>query len=96
MKADDANDKLLLEKSSKSEHERVRVFYELALPLINSYKEYCTNKSYLDFDDLIILAIKLLKENEDVRVRYQNLFKYIMVDEFQDVNSLQVILSIYY
>ena len=92
MKADDANDKLLLEKSSKSEHERVRVFYELALPLINSYKEYCTNKSYLDFDDLIILAIKLLKENEDVRIRYQNLFKYIMVDEFQDVNSLQVIL----
>lgn len=92
MKADDTNDKLLLEKSSKSEHERVRVFYELALPLINSYKEYCTNKSYLDFDDLIILTIKLLKENEDVRVRYQNHFKYIMVDEFQDVNSLQVIL----
>lgn len=90
MKADDADDKLLLEKSSKSEHERVRVFYELAIPLINSYKEYCTNKSYLDFDDLIILAIKLLKENEDVRDRYKNLYKNIMVDEFQDVNSLQV------
>jgi DNA helicase-4 len=92
MKADDADDKLLLEKSSKSEHERVRVFYELAIPLTIAYKEYCTNKSYLDFDDLIILAIKLLKENEDVRVRYQNMFKNIMVDEFQDVNSLQVIL----
>ena len=90
IKAEDANCQLLLEKASKSEHERVRVFYELAIPLIDSYKEYCTNKSYLDFDDLIILAIKLLRENEDVRVRYQSLFKNIMVDEFQDVNTLQV------
>ena len=90
MKADDSDDTLILQKSSRSEHERVRVFYELAIPLIKGYKEYCTNKSFLDFDDLIILAIKLLKENEDVRVRYQNLFKNILVDEFQDVNSLQV------
>ena len=92
MKAEDASDQHLLDKSSKSDHERVRVFYELAIPLINSYKDYCKNRSYLDFDDLIILAIKLLKENEDTRIRYQNQFKNIMVDEFQDVNSLQVVL----
>lgn len=90
VKAEDTSVETLLEKSSGSEHERVRIFYELAIPLIREYKNYCTNKSFLDFDDLIILAIKLLKEHPDVRELYQNRFKYIMVDEFQDVNSLQV------
>jgi DNA helicase IV len=90
MKAEDTEAAFLLKKSTTNEHERVRVFYELAIPLITDYKNYCTNKSFVDFDDLIILAIKLLKENPDVKERYQSRFKYVMVDEFQDVNSLQV------
>lgn len=76
--------------ASKNEHERIRVFYELAIPIIEEYKKYCTNKSYVDFDDLIILTVKLLRDNEDVRLLYQNKYKYLMVDEFQDVNGLQV------
>jgi DNA helicase IV len=90
MKTEDANPRDLLAKALKSEHERVRHFYELAIPLIENYKEYCTNKSYLDFEDLIILTIRLLKEHPEVRDLYQKKFRYIMVDEFQDVNSLQV------
>ncbi|MFY7741549.1 MAG: UvrD-helicase domain-containing protein [Flavobacterium sp.] len=90
MKAEDLNPTDLLKKSSSNEHERIRVFYELAIPLIDSYKKYCTNKSYLDFDDLIVLTVKLLKENPEVRAFYQNKYKYLMVDEFQDVNGLQV------
>jgi len=90
IKAEDTEPEVLAGKASSNEHERVRVFYELALPLIKEYKNYCTNRSFLDFDDLIILAIKLLNEHTDVKERYQNKFKYIMVDEFQDVNSLQV------
>tara|TARA_R110000868_G_scaffold131418_2_gene341464 strand:- start:15489 stop:17630 length:2142 start_codon:yes stop_codon:yes gene_type:complete len=90
IKGEDLDLDMLLEKSVKNDHERVRVFYELAIPIIKSYKDYCTNKSFVDFDDLIILTVKLLKENDDIRAFYQAKFKYLMVDEFQDVNGLQV------
>lgn len=90
IKGEDVELSSLQDKSLKSEHERIRVFYELAIPIIQEYKKYCTNKSYVDFDDLIILTVKLLKENQDVRDFYQNKYKYLMVDEFQDVNGLQV------
>ncbi|MFO0356747.1 MAG: UvrD-helicase domain-containing protein [Sphingobacteriaceae bacterium] len=90
IKGEDIDTKTLLNKSNKNEHERVRLFYELAVPIIEEYKNYCTNKSYLDFDDLIILTIKLLNEHREVRELYQNKIKYLMVDEFQDVNGLQV------
>jgi DNA helicase IV len=90
IKGEGIEPKDLLNKSRKNEHERVRVFYDLAIPIIEEYKNYCTNKSYLDFDDLIILTIKLLKDHIEVRELYQNRFKYLMVDEFQDVNGLQV------
>jgi DNA helicase-4 len=90
IKAEDVNSKDLLESSAKNPHERVRVFYELAIPIIEEYKKYCTNRSFLDFDDLIILTIKLLKEHEEVREHYQNKLNYLLVDEFQDVNGLQV------
>jgi DNA helicase-4 len=90
MKGEGIKPSHLLEKSGESDHERIRVFYELAIPIIEEYKKYCTNKSYVDFDDLIILAVKLLKENQDVRELYRSKYKYLMVDEFQDVNGLQV------
>lgn len=90
MKGEGIEPSHLLEKAGESDHERIRVFYELAIPIIEEYKKYCTNKSYVDFDDLIILAVKLLKENQDVREIYRTKYKYLMVDEFQDVNGLQV------
>ncbi|MEO5647085.1 MAG: UvrD-helicase domain-containing protein [Chitinophagaceae bacterium] len=80
----------LLKKSALHQHERVRVFYELAVPIMNAYNDYCVNKSYLDFDDLIIRAIQSLEQNPELKKVYQDRFKYILVDEFQDVNSLQV------
>jgi DNA helicase-4 len=83
-----AND--LIAKSESHQHERVRVFYELAVPIIKAYAEYCINKSYLDFDDLIVHAIELLKHNHEMRAVYHQRYKYILVDEFQDVNNLQV------
>lgn len=89
-KADDISLDSLLNKASKNQHERVRVFYELALPIMKGYNEYCTNKSYLDFDDLIIQTIRLLENNPEIRKAYHDRFKFILVDEFQDVNSLQV------
>jgi DNA helicase IV len=90
IKADDISLDNLLNKSSKHQHERVRVFYELAVPILKGYNEYCLNKSYLDFDDLIVQTIKLLEQNHEIRKAYHDRYKFILVDEFQDVNSLQV------
>jgi DNA helicase-4 len=90
MKSEDIDTNLLLEKAAKNPHERVRMFYELAIPIINKYSSYCIDKSYMDFDDLVHHTITLLETNQVIRSHYQSVFKYIMVDEFQDVNSLQV------
>ncbi len=43
----------------------------------------------MDFDDLIYRAVQLLSNHEDVRTKYQNRFKYILVDEYQDTNHSQ-------
>ncbi len=71
-------------------HERVRHFYELAIPITKKYISYCINKSYLDFNDLISTTISLFKNYPDIANKYKNKFQYILVDEFQDVNNLQV------
>ena len=80
----------IAQAAAKSEHERVRTFYKVAIPIINGYYEYCTNRSYLDFDDLIEYSLKLFKEHPETRKEYQKQYKYVMVDEFQDVNNQQV------
>lgn len=77
-------------KSQKDPHERIRDFYRLTKPLFKKYSAYCTNKSYLDFNDMIIRSIALLKNQPEIREKFQKQFQYILVDEFQDVNSLQV------
>ena len=47
----------------------------------------------MDFDDIIFNTVKLLEENEDVRNIYQTQFKYVMVDEYQDTNHAQYVLT---
>ena len=54
-----------------------------------AYREALKANNAMDFDDLIMLTVKLLSENEDVLRYYQNKFKYILVDEYQDTNHAQ-------
>lgn len=81
---------LVLENARKDQHERVRHFYELAIPIVKKYIHYCTDKSYLDFNDLISRSTSLFKNHEDIINKYRNKYEYVLVDEFQDVNNLQV------
>ncbi|MDT7777579.1 MAG: ATP-dependent helicase UvrD/PcrA [Acidobacteriota bacterium] len=53
------------------------------------YEERLVNNNALDFDDLMIKAVRLLRKREDVRAYYNERFRYILVDEYQDTNSLQ-------
>jgi len=81
---------LVLENARKDQHERVRNFYELGIPIVKKYVHYCTDKSYLDFNDLISRSTSLFQNHEDIANKYKSKYQYILVDEFQDVNNLQV------
>ena len=53
IKVENIEAEMVLKKARQDQHERVRHFYELAIPLVQKYVNYCTDKSYLDFNDLI-------------------------------------------
>lgn len=53
------------------------------------YQQHLLENNALDFDDLLMLAVKVLKEHSDVREKYQDRFQYILVDEYQDTNGAQ-------
>ncbi|MCQ2552290.1 MAG: UvrD-helicase domain-containing protein [Clostridia bacterium] len=53
------------------------------------YEEKLKSNNALDFDDLILKTVELFEKFPDVLSAYQNMFKYIMVDEYQDTNMLQ-------
>jgi len=90
IKVENIDPKIVLENAKKDQHERVRHFYEIAIPIVERYIQYCTDKSYLDFNDLISKSTLLFKNQEDIASKYKNKYQYILVDEFQDVNNLQV------
>ena len=90
IKVENIDLKLVLENARKDQHERVRNFYELAIPIVQKYIHYCTDKSYLDFNDLISRTTSLFQNHEDIANKYKSKYQYILVDEFQDVNNLQV------
>ena len=61
-----------------------------------AYKTYQTrlkDNNALDFDDIIFKTVELLQENDDVRTYYQRKFRYVLVDEYQDTNHMQYLLT---
>lgn len=58
-------------------------------PLYECYQEGLKLYNAVDFDDLIVLPIKLFREHPEVLARYRDRYKYIMVDEFQDTSHQQ-------
>jgi DNA helicase-2/ATP-dependent DNA helicase PcrA len=64
-------------------------FGERVAVVFREYDRRLRESNGLDFDDLIAKTIELLETDVDVRTRYQNKFRYILVDEYQDVNYAQ-------
>lgn len=57
--------------------------------IFDLYQEYLEKNNSLDFDDLQIVTVKILKKHPDILLKYQNKFQYILVDEYQDTNYIQ-------
>jgi DNA helicase-2/ATP-dependent DNA helicase PcrA len=57
------------------------------------YEKKKLKENSLDFDDLLLKAVKLLKENESIRKIYQEKWEYIHIDEYQDTNEVQYLMS---
>jgi DNA helicase-2/ATP-dependent DNA helicase PcrA len=73
------------------EHEYA-YFADVAAQIEEVEKRYATRKrdaNAMDFDDLLMLWLKLLEEHENVREAYQRRFQFVLVDEYQDTNKLQ-------
>ena len=67
-----------------------------ALHIARAYKTYqnrLKENNAVDFDDIIFLTVKLLQEHEDIRIYYQRKFRYVLVDEYQDTNHMQYLLT---
>lgn len=66
------------------------------LHIAKAFKQYQTRlkeNNAVDFDDIIVLTVKLLQQYEDVRSFYQKKFRYVLVDEYQDTNHMQYLLT---
>ena len=79
---DYSNDASAIERDKE---QRMPNIYKVYL----AYAERCKQANAMDFDDLLLLTYKLFKDNEDVRQKYAERFKYVLVDEYQDTNTVQ-------
>ncbi len=64
--------------------------------IVTLYKKYCSKLKLgnsVDFDDLLILPIQLFQLSENIKETYQERYKYILIDEYQDTNQAQYIFS---
>lgn len=64
-------------------------FTKIVSRIYNGYQAELKKMNGLDFDDLIVLTVKIFKQNPDILEKYQNIWKYILVDEYQDTSHDQ-------
>ena len=66
---------------------------QIALDIYKDYEQILKANNSVDFDDLLLLPTKLFKTNELILDRYQEHFKYILIDEYQDTNEVQYVMT---
>ncbi|MDD2211753.1 MAG: DNA helicase PcrA [Clostridia bacterium] len=67
-------------------------FEKKCLAVYDLYQRRLKENNALDFDDLIMLTVRLFQENPEVLAKYQERFRYLLVDEYQDTNHAQYVL----
>ena len=68
-------------------------FEEMTVKVYSEYEKEKENDNAVDFDDLLLLPIKLFQEHKDILLKYQERFKYILIDEYQDTNEAQYLMT---
>ncbi len=68
-------------------------FQEVAAQVYEKYQKQLKAYGAVDFDDLLNLTVRLLQENPAILEKYQDLFRYIFVDEYQDTNTAQYLFT---
>lgn len=87
----DAKNKLLFASDFRKQ---ARDFYQQKVADVYEYYERELRKNNaLDFDDLLLVAVKLLQSNTTVLDKYSHRFRYVMIDEYQDTNHAQYLLA---
>ena len=84
-----AKNNLITVDEFKALYEGDRTMLKVA-DVYESYDREKEKRLLLDFDDLLMHAYKLLKENKEVRDKYRSTFRHLLVDEFQDTNPIQM------
>ena len=89
-----AKDKMQLAADFEKDARRSGDFrLEKIARLYTAYQKRLWDAGALDFDDIILHTVRLLRQDEDVRTYYQKKFRYVLIDEYQDTNNLQYQLS---
>ena len=80
---------------SPDEYEKFAIgeYEKIVLKVYQKYEKILKRNNSIDFDDLLILPIKLFREHPSILEKYQEKFKYILIDEYQDTNEAQYILT---
>lgn len=69
------------------------LFQQTVAKIYPLYQKLLKQNDALDFDDLILQTVKLFRQNPDILEKYQNRFRYILIDEYQDTNRAQYVLT---
>ena len=83
------------EMISAKAYERFAVsdYEQVVHKVYEKYEQKLRQNNSVDFDDLLLLPIQLFRENPDTLKKYQDLYQYILIDEYQDTNQAQYILT---
>ncbi len=83
------------ERISPEEYDKFAVsdYEKVIQEVYKKYEDKLYKNNSVDFDDLLLLPIRLFKKYPEVLERYQDLYKYILIDEYQDTNEAQYILT---
>jgi len=65
------------------------LFLKTMQKLYLAYEEACERAGLVDFNEMLLRALELIRDNDDLRGHYQRRFRHILVDEFQDTNAIQ-------